>query len=157
MDQQQRDGLLKEEYFFLQKCYEDFDQRTLLIKGWSVTVSLGGLALGFQSKQQVIWILAGLSAVLFWVLEAKWKSFQYAFSPRIQEIEAYFRGDKKEGGVNPLQIYTAWFHSYQAPEDGTGRNWVRYGLLPFVLIPHVVTLLVAVLLIWLHDVRGPLW
>ena len=86
MDQAQKDGLLKEEYFFLQKCYEDFDQRTLLIKGWSVTVSLGGLALGFQSKQQLIWALAGLSAVLFWVLEAKWKSFQYSFSVSVHGV-----------------------------------------------------------------------
>jgi hypothetical protein len=42
-----RIALLKEEYFHLQKTVDDFDQRTLNIKAWSVTTSMAGIATSF--------------------------------------------------------------------------------------------------------------
>lgn len=60
-----QENLLKEEYFFLQQAYEDFDRRALLIKGWSVTLSLGGIVIGFQKRSIQILILSGIASLLF--------------------------------------------------------------------------------------------
>ena len=89
---------LKEEYLFLQQTYEYFDNRALLIKGWCITISLGALALGFDSSKSgfstSLFLFVGGSALLFWLIEAKWKTFQYANAYRIRIIEANFRGDE---------------------------------------------------------------
>jgi|GEM_PF-2290483 len=107
---------LKEEYLFLQQTYEDFDNRALLIKGWAITVSLGSLALGFNPDNKdffgPIFLFVSISSILFWVIEAKWKTFQYANAYRIRILEAYFRGDEKYQDIIPFQIYHSWFKAY---------------------------------------------
>ena len=60
-------ALLKEEYFHLQRTVEDFDQRALTIKSWSVTTSMAGIAAGFlQDKVLVLCLLSSLASLLFW-------------------------------------------------------------------------------------------
>ena len=107
---------LKEEYLFLQQTYEYFDNRALLIKGWCITISLGALALGFDSSKSgfstSLFLFVGGSALLFWLIEAKWKTFQYANAYRIRIIEAYFRGDENYQNIVPFQIYNSWFKAY---------------------------------------------
>ena len=39
-------------------------------------------------------MVACFSALLFWYIEASWKTFQYAYYDRAWEIEEYFRGKK---------------------------------------------------------------
>lgn len=107
---------LKEEYLFLQQTYEDFDNRALLIKSWCITISLGALALGFDSSKggfsTSLFLFVAGSALLFWLIEAKWKTFQYANAYRIRIIEAYFRGDENYQNIVPFQIYNSWFKAY---------------------------------------------
>ena len=49
-------ALLKEEYLHLQKTVEDFDQRTLTIKAWSVTTSMAGIAASSKSQNRLLQI-----------------------------------------------------------------------------------------------------
>src|SRR5579871_824456 len=104
------DSLLKEEYFHLNEVVEDFDQRALLIKGWSVTVSMVGIAAAFSEKASYhVLLLAAVASLLFWFVEGLWKGFQQAFYPRLREIEAHFRS----GGNPPcLQINYSWGIAY---------------------------------------------
>ena len=47
----QRRNYLKEEYLFLQSQYEDYDKRSLQIKGWVSTGAAAGIALEhFQNE-----------------------------------------------------------------------------------------------------------
>ena len=63
--------LLKDEYLHLQKTVEDFDQRTLTIKAWSVTTSMAGIAASFLHRDAaVISLLAALASLSFWMTEA---------------------------------------------------------------------------------------
>jgi hypothetical protein len=63
-------ALLKEEYFHLQKTVEDFDQRTLSIKAWSVTTSMVGIAASFlHSDASVLSLLAALASLSFWMTD----------------------------------------------------------------------------------------
>lgn len=149
MDKKHLDNLLKDEYLFLQNAYEDFDKRALLIKGWSITVALGGIGLAFQLKSMSIMVLAGLAALLLWVMEALWKFFQYCSGPRISVIEGYFRGEQEE--IFPLQAYTSWFDVFSS-----SRSWFKEILsnmfLAPVLIPHAPALIVVICLVGWHYV-----
>jgi len=96
MDDQERRAFLKDEYLFLQNQYEDFDRRSLTIKGWLSTGAIAAIALSFNSSYKdvyVVPILVASIAAVFWYLEAYWKLFQYALADRIRVIEAYFRSD----------------------------------------------------------------
>ena len=155
---------LKDEYLFLQKTYEDFDQRLLLIKGWSITASLAGIAAAFQYKVPAVWLISAGTAVLFWAIEAIWKSFQYAHSGRIREIEAFFRGDtptdtQVANVLPPFQIYNSWYRTYSHPvprplSDLAEKKatitplqqWIQIAKMPMIAMPHVLILATAILL-----------
>jgi len=144
MDAEQRDEFLRSEYFSLQASYEDFDRRTLTIKGWSVTIALAGLALGFQSGQPAVWLLAAAAGLLFWGLESLWKFFQYCFSVRIQLLESYFRGEE-EVVPDPLQIHTSWFDAFNESESWT-REILGNAFLAPVIFPHAVAVAAGIAL-----------
>jgi hypothetical protein len=117
LDEKDRRQLLKEEYFFIQSQYEDFDKRSLQIKGWISAGSIAAIAVGFTSASKFAFLLPIFVAIIagvFWYLEARWKLFQYAFQPRIRVIEAYFRNDPDVLVKNPdpLQVFHWWFLSY---------------------------------------------
>jgi hypothetical protein len=141
---------LADEYLFLQKTYEDFDNRALSIKGWCITISLGAVALGFDNTgiSNTIWVFVALSAALFWLIEAKWKTFQYANSYRIRVLEAHFRGDEDFRDLPPFQIYNSWFRAYsedppvhnhenrRSPRGALAQT-ARNALLPVVFLPYL--------------------
>jgi hypothetical protein len=128
-------GLLKDEYLLLQKLYEDFDTRVITIKGWSATIGLAALGTGFMYSR-FLWLYAAGIGVVFWTLEAIWKSFQYNYSPRILALEEAFRSGDLER-VQPLQIYTAWNRSFQS----SGYAVLGNMRLPLVFFPHLVSIL----------------
>ena len=132
-------ALLKDEYLLLLKFYEDFDARLIIIKGWSATVGLAAIGLGFQHGKREIWLFAAGAASIFWLLEGTWKTFQYSYSPRIREIEAAF----KSGNFNdivPLQTYTRWYDGWNE------RRLIRNLALPIVWMPHAITVAAGILL-----------
>jgi hypothetical protein len=118
MAPEQKLGFLKDEYLKLQDQYEDFDRRSLTIKGWVAAGSAAAIAIGFAPEKSgggLIWIAIALLSACFWYLEAYWKTFQYALSDRIIILEAHFRGDDKVKikDPDPFQIYDWWFRSYR--------------------------------------------
>ncbi len=121
LTEEQRQTYLRDEYLFLQNQYEDYDKRSLTIKGWVTTGAVVALASSFNSKGLLaisIPILVGVIVIIAWILEVYWKIFQYAFTDRIRIIEAYFRNEPdvliKE--PMPFQIYNWWYRSYRYDE-----------------------------------------
>jgi hypothetical protein len=109
-----RVDLLREEYFKLQDIVESFDERALQIKGWSVTVSLAGMAAAIvaniePTEKALAFFIAAMGAIAFWWIEFFWKCFQWTFFHRIDAIEAAFAGDRL-AEENPLQIRNV-FHA----------------------------------------------
>ena len=106
-------GYLKDEYLLLQDQYEDFDRRTLTIKGWVGTSAFAALAVSFSTTNTYAFIFPVMAAVLagvFWYLEAHWKLFQQASADRIRIIEAFFRDDSEVFEKNPLPFQA--FHQF---------------------------------------------
>jgi hypothetical protein len=147
----ERLAFLKDEYLLLQGQYEDFDRRSITIKGWVTGGSILGFGTAFAQGQQlvsisILAIIALLSAVV-WYLEATWKQFQYAFQQRIITIEAFFRGDDDFFRVHPnlanppepFQIFKSWMQSHRTDN----LRWV--GLQRFVQLPYSVITLISAL------------
>lgn len=130
------DPALQAEYYHLQKTIEDFDARVLTIKAWSVTFGLASLVGAFASKGQLVFLIAAAGALMFWLLEASWKSFQLGYYERVEQIEAHFRGETELSCAH--QISAAW----QAWWDAESWTVVpRVCLWPHVALPHVFVML----------------
>jgi hypothetical protein len=165
MNHDQYLSFLKDEYAILQRQYEDFDQRALTIKGWIGAGSAVALGSGVADTDKITMLLCLVVvfiAIVFWVIEAYWKTFQYCLSDRIRIIEAIFRDDKYLIAENqhPFQIYNWWFRSlvHDAPifpnEQGRRprsrrRRFFDAALQPFVLLPYApLSALALGILIW---------
>ena len=46
----------------------------MTVKGWSVTLSLAGLGLGFQQGHYALFALAAATALAFWFIEGQMKT-----------------------------------------------------------------------------------
>lgn len=138
MKSESKAAYLKDEYLLLQKFYEDYDARIITIKGWSATIGMAAIGAGFY-QSHFLWLFAAGAALVFWVLEGLWKSFQYMYAPRIQVLEEAFLNDAFDS-VAPFQVYTSWFAHLQE----NGFQLVRNMLLGLVAFPHAVTLLFGI-------------
>ncbi len=131
-----KSDLLKEEYFHLQSVIESFDQRALTIKAWSVSLAA---AIGtFASEMSWTLLVIAGSALMFWLIEGFWKSFQDAYFARTREIEDYFSG--KNGDIVPMQIGRSW---YKAWRQGGRKRLMRILQWPHVALPHVGVVIIS--------------
>jgi hypothetical protein len=146
----------KDEYFKLQDQYEDFDRRSLQIKGWIASAAVAAVALGFGQAGRKVWIAVAVTAACIWLLEAFWKMFQYGFRDRIRTLEGYFRGDKDANPVAPFQIYNSWFKShvedapiYDYEKDRRPRpylwRFMKAMAHPFVFLPYLPIIVMCLL------------
>jgi hypothetical protein len=141
-------GFLKDEYLLLQKSYEDFDTKIMTIKGWSATVGIAAIGGGFYYSR-FLWLFAAGVCLIFWVLEALWKSFQYNYAPRIILLEEAFRtGDVDD--IAPFQVYGAWYEAFQSA--GYIQTMLAEMRLFLVFFPHVVPCLAGPIL-FLLDLK----
>jgi hypothetical protein len=146
MDNADKIEILKQEYFKLQDYYESYDSKAQTIKGWVTTISVAAISAGFAYKSEFIWLLAVLTCVVFWVMEAKWKIFQYCYGERIRQIETAFKEDNYSNIV-PLQIYSSWFIEFRKGKFRIS-SIMRLNL---VMIPYlyvIITCLVLFILQW---------
>lgn len=78
-----------QEYYFAQQIIDNFDARSLQIKSWSVTTSGVAIGVAFIESTPDLLVLGTLSALLFWYIDAMWKSFQRIAIERSAQIEQY--------------------------------------------------------------------
>ena len=139
MDEQINDWLAQE-YLLLQKTVDDYDARALTFKAWSVTFSAAGIGLAYQQHQPILLLIAALSAVLFWVVEAEWKFQKRSFFGRISEIEKHF-ALIGHGSFAPFQVMSGWRKSLGLkPADEVAKTPGRWEAALFlgIMLPHAV-------------------
>ena len=78
---------LSKEYYAILGVVSSYDGWLLIVKGWSVTLSLAGLGLGFQQRHFALFALAALTGAAFWYLDGLMKGYQYRYYVRMREIE----------------------------------------------------------------------
>ena len=143
---------LQAEYLHVQKTIEDFDGRALTIKAWSVTFGLVAIAGAFASHACTVFLVASLSAGLFWYLETIWKVFQLAYYQRSEDIEMHFRGEWVL--LHSFQIGASWMDAWNAVDRPTSLS---IALWPHVALPHgfVFVLGISLFALTLIDVIAP--
>lgn len=135
------DDFLRAEYLHLQSTIEGFDNKALTIKAWSITFSFTACGIAFANDESLIFLIASIASLIFWILEASWKTFQYAHYDRINEIENYF--DNKTPNLVPLQITRSWRSSFQ---KGGIKRFRRIMFWYHVYLPHLLISLIAIIL-----------
>ena len=95
-----RDDLSKE-YDAILDVVSSYDGWLLIVKGWSVTLSLAALGLGFQQRHYALFFLAAVTGAAFWLLDGLMKGYQYRYYVRMREIEysAYLINRVALGGL----------------------------------------------------------
>lgn len=143
--------LLKEEYFFLQKTVEDFDSKTLTIKALSVTGSLVIIATGLSDKgcgSPLLFLVASVAALVFWLIEAIYQCFQSGYDVRIIELEKYFSDTSINSKPIPLQIYKGW----STNKGASLKQILKKFIWPVIMLPHLVIFLAGII-IYIAKIR----
>jgi hypothetical protein len=98
-------ALLRDEYLLLPNFYENLDTRIVTIKGGSATVRMAAIGGGFY-QTHYLWLFGAAASLIFWLIEALWKSFQYMYSPPDSTARTRFRFRRllRHGAVSCLQI-----------------------------------------------------
>jgi hypothetical protein len=78
---------LSKEYYAILNVVSSYDGWLLIVKGWSVTLSLAALGLGFQQRHFALFALAAVTGAAFWLLDGLMKGYQYRYYVRMREIE----------------------------------------------------------------------
>jgi len=71
-----------------------FDTITFSVRGWAVSAFTAMLAVSASQKLPNLMLLAILPVVMFWLVDALYKSFQRNFMRRGREIEEYLASDR---------------------------------------------------------------
>ncbi len=159
---------LSAEYYALLDVVSAFDQRLIVVKGWSVTLSLATLGIGFQQGQPALFGLAAATALVFWVLDALTKRHQMRYYARMRDIEvaaAHLNRLQLEGdGLPPITTSAPlidWSWGFpgrpdegdwrdQSPSrrtaDNVRRNLRRAPWMAHVALPHVLAVFLGVAL-----------
>ena len=115
MDTTTKIDLAKAEYLQLQSFIDAFDSRAFSTKTWSVTFSLAAVGGAFASHAAPILLIAALSAILFWVVEAHWNVIKGAYYFRIEELESFFRDENQP--MVPMQISGSWVRWFRGARN----------------------------------------
>lgn len=154
---------MRSEYELLVKAVAEFDARLLTIKGWSVTLSLAALVLGFQHDHYALFGLAAVSALGFWAIDAVTKTHQMRHYPRMRDIEvaAYYLNRIElpgaPGTFSSPRIDASWSSAGRARDGGAMapsrrdpddvRRLLRWSwCMAHVALPHAIGAVVGTLL-----------
>lgn len=161
---------LRSEYESLIKVVSEFDGRLMLVKGWSVTLSLAALALGFSERQYALFALSSVSAIAFWCLDWVTKRHQMRYYRRMREIEvaAYHLNHLHLAGqmVSSPKVDWTWGFPWKGtdkfPDKPVQRDAANVrrllGRAPRawnVLLPHIVAIVLGLVLFVLAVLEIP--
>lgn len=153
---------LNTEYYKIVGIVSDFDKNLLTVKGWGVTLGMAALAWGFQNQRYGLFLVASVSGIAFWIIEAVMKRHQMRYYIRMREIEVIsfmLSGVKLPDGsqVSTPLIDWSWEKATESFNEGT-KKWLppdtykpkmSYTLtwfFPHVFLPHLITVMVGGLL-----------
>jgi hypothetical protein len=122
---------LGKEYYEVLGVVSNYDGWLLIVKGWSVTLSLAALGLGFQQRHYAFFGIAAVTGAAFWYLDGLMKGYQYRYYVRMREIEytAYLINRVALGGlyrkneISAPRIDMTWdFTGYLVDKDRNPRK-----------------------------------
>lgn len=127
---------LQQEYFHLQKIVEEFDARAIAIKVCGVITILVLLAVAVGTGIRALYLVTALGGILFWIVEAIWKSFQISDHNRLRQIEDFL-----DGVAFPDSSVQNIAHGWARGKHGV-TIW-RILTWPHVFMPHLAMAVIA--------------
>lgn len=119
-------GLLVKEWQALHNSHESYEQYALIIKLFSVAVTLFSLAF-YHESMVIILILAVL-----WLQEGIWKTYQARTCYRIELIEQALTDNNLEA----FQFYRQWSEN-RPSSAGLVMEYIKNALKPTVIYPYI--------------------
>lgn len=142
------DVILKE-YELLYTTYENYNQQSLTLKGWSATVGLAAILAIYSEKigkfGRTGIVAAAVSVIPFWITDAFWKSYQIAFLGRIESLEKITNCSAQT--EHSFGIVSVWRDAYSS------WDWLGTMYLPNVALPHAFILILGMYLAVFHPPR----
>jgi hypothetical protein len=129
-----------QEYRELEAGIRQFTANSMQTKNWSVAVGLAGILVAFIQKQPAILLLSPITAVLFWVMDARWRAYLFCFIERQKEIESYFLGEVQQY-IGP-QINRSFDRSFDRMKNEVSA-W-KFARNSSIHIPHSIVALIAI-------------
>lgn len=143
--------ILTKEYLQIMSVIQNFDDLSMIIKGWSITVGVALIGYSLKYNKRLILLVCCFGALSFMLVDAKYKEYQENYYPRMQAIEKCIKVvDKKESKTSiatskcvPLKVDESWFES---------KNWTDV-FLQFkksnIYFPHAFIFLMSLLLFFI--------
>jgi hypothetical protein len=144
-DVRRRDEALKE-YYFTQELVDRYDERSLQIKSWSITASGVAIGFGFTADRPALFLLGSIGSLVFWYLEALWKSIQAVHIAKSQELEAILNKPELNYTGPGISGFFAEKFRTRVPR----RNAAKIMRYRNVWIPHLFIILFGVVLFLLQ-------
>lgn len=148
----EREELLRE-YYMIHERIAQYDDRQISIKSWATTAVAALLGLAYsEAGEPEFLLIAALAALIFWYIDAQWKSFQLIAILHARALERVL----ERGGPYPAgpTIATHFDKSF-APVKKFKRFWSRV-VLASVWLPHLPLGLTALgLYLWGKGLRLP--
>ncbi len=140
MARDQNSNLLKDEYLFLQHCYEENDRSALWIKCISIVVFSALMIATAEWPGPYLPLVAATVSGLFWLTEAIWKTFQSRLEERIIAIENYFQANG--GELPPLQIYSTWLRQ-RGGVVALLQEYAKSAIRPTIVVPYLLLIILS--------------
>ena len=140
---------LQQEYFHLQDTVESFDEKSLTIKAWSVTLSMAGIGAAFTAKIELLLLLSAGASFLFWLIDTSWKTFQQANYHRLKIIEKYMNGKISNEDFRCPDITGAWSVGWRK------TSFIKVMFWHHVLLPHALVVITGICL-WVINLCYPI-
>ncbi|MDX2367273.1 MAG: hypothetical protein QNK36_02520 [Colwellia sp.] len=127
-------ALLVKEWQSLHNSHERYEQNTLIIKLFSVAITLFSLAF-YQESMVIILILA-----ILWLQEGIWKTYQARTCHRIELIEQAL----PENNLEAFQFYRQWTEN-RPSSAGLVIEYLKSSLKPTVLYPYIPLIFITLI------------
>jgi Na+-transporting NADH:ubiquinone oxidoreductase subunit NqrB len=132
-----REELLRE-YYWAQKRIGEFDNQQLTIKSWSATASAAVFATYFANGDVRILLVACTAALIFWYIEAQWKSFQMISMRHSRFLEGKLRRREAYDGPTYSDAYANAFGRWTKT-----KRFLKAASIANVWLPHLPIALAA--------------
>lgn len=137
MESNQQFDLLKTELEIIQRQIDKYDQLSMTIKAWSVTLWAASIGWSFQVKRPEIILVAIFIVLAFWVLDAVNKNFREDYKKRRTEISNTFH-NLASGSLSSSEIITPKFPIHKWSEV------MRQFFQPYIFVLYVSLVLIGV-------------
>jgi cytochrome b subunit of formate dehydrogenase len=141
--------LLKYEMDTVQSGIRAYSQVQFTIKGWAITIFSGFIFFAAKEKQPIFLSLSAIAVILFWILDAIFKSIQEVYICRATKIEHFLQKLEFLPDKHPFQNFTVP-NTESAFEQLKGmakaKATLQAGLMPQLALLYVVMLAVIAVL-----------